>query len=213
MKKNYFTGFNEDTKFLTPKEIIDDGSTDSTKNFRREQNLYDHLHLKVIDTLQKYLDRCNANIVFQDADLEYDPHDLLKFENVFLKFKADGIIGSRFNYDKYTRSHSILNKIGNSFLTFIFNILHNTTFTDIYSCYFAFKKKLVNPSELKVEGFSQQAEILSKVIKNGSKFYEVPINYSGRLYSEGKKIRLSDGISIFFKILQYSRLFNPFKRI
>ena len=69
------------------------------------------------------LDKCNGEyIVFQDADLEYDPHDLLKFENVFLKFKADGIIGSRFNYDKYTRSHSILNKIGNSFLTFILEI-------------------------------------------------------------------------------------------
>ena len=79
-------------------------------------------------------------IVFQDADLEYDPNDLLKFEEVFLKFNADGIIGSRFTYDKYTRSHSILNKIGNFTLTFLFNILYNTTFTDIYSCYFAFKK-------------------------------------------------------------------------
>ena len=65
------------------------------------------------------LDKCNGEyIVFQDADLEYDPHDLLKFEDVFLKFKADGIIGSRFNYDKYTRSHSILNKIVSNLIRF-----------------------------------------------------------------------------------------------
>ena len=38
----------------------------------------------------------------------------------------------------------ILNKIGNTILTLVFNLLYNTTFTDIYSCYFAFKKDLLN---------------------------------------------------------------------
>ena len=126
-------------------------------------------------------------VVIQDADLEYDPNDLLKFEEVFLKFNADGIIGSRFNYDKFTRSHSILNKIGNYILTLIFNILYNTTFTDIYSCYFAFKKELINANNLNVKGFAQHAEILTKIIIKGNKFYEVPINYNGRNTAEGKK--------------------------
>ena len=134
-------------------------------------------------------------VVFQDSDLEYDPIDLLKFEEVFLKFNADGIIGSRFRYDKYTRSHSILNKLGNYILTFVFNILYNTTFTDIYSCYFAFKKKLINSNDITTEGFTQHAEILSKVIKTGSKFYEVPINYNGRSFLRGKKFV----IIIFFQ--------------
>ena len=119
----------KDTKFLKfQKEVIviDDGSTDGTKKILEEnKNLYDHLHSNksnrgkgAIKIVKIGLDRCNGEyIVFQDADLEYDlfTHDLLKFEDVFLKFKADVIIGSRFNYDKYTRSHSILNKIGNSF--------------------------------------------------------------------------------------------------
>ena len=136
------------------------------------------------------LNNCSGEyVVFQDADLEYDPSDLLKFEEVFLKFNADGIIGSRFNYDKYTRSHSILNKIGNYILTFIFNILYNTPCTDIYSCYFAFNKKSINFDNLKVNGFAQHAEILCKVIKSGSRFYEVPINYNGRNIVEGKKNR------------------------
>ena len=174
----------KDTKFLKfQKEIIviDDGSTDGTKKILEEnKNLYDHLYSNKSNkgkgaAVKIGLDKCNGEyIVFQDADLEYDPHDLLKFENVFLKFKADGIIGSRFNYDKYTRSHSILNKIGNSFLTFIFNILHNTTFTDIYSCYFAFKKKLINSSELKVEGFSinrpKSFQKLSRMVQNFMKY-------------------------------------------
>ena len=49
------------------------------------------------------------------------------FEKIFTEFDADGVIGSRFVYSSYTRSHNILNKIGNSFLTLIFNILYKNT--------------------------------------------------------------------------------------
>ena len=118
-----------------------------------------------------------------------------------LDFDADGVIGSRFNYSDYTRTHNLLNKLGNMTLTFIFNVLYNTTFTDIYSCYFAFKKRLLNIDELRTTGFEQHAEILCKVIKNGDKFYEVPISYNGRNYSEGKKIRAYHFFTVLFQIL------------
>ena len=87
-------------------------------------------------------------------------------------------------------------------LTLVFNLLYNTTFTDIYSCYFAFKKDLLNVSELKTEGFEQHAEILCKVIKKGNKFYEVPISYNGRSYSEGKKIRAHHFFSVLLQIIR-----------
>ena len=200
-----------DIKFLRfEKEIIvvDDGSNDSTpKLLLDNKKLYKSLYTNKSNlgkgaAVKIGLNNCTGEyVVFQDADLEYDPNDLLKFEEVFLKFNADGIIGSRFNYDKYTRSHSAINKIGNYFLTFIFNILYNTTFTDIYSCYFAFKSKLINHETLRINGFAQHAEILTKVIRNGSKFYEVPINYNGRNISEGKKIRFYHFFPVFFQIL------------
>ena len=84
------------------------------------------------------LNASGSHVTFQDADLEYDPADFKKFEKIFSDFNADGVIGSRFVYSNYTRSHNILNKIGNTLLTLVFNLLYNTTFTDIYSCYFAF---------------------------------------------------------------------------
>ena len=121
--------------------------------------------------------------------MEYDPLDINKFIKIINRFKPDLIIGSRFNYSEYTRSHNFLNKLGNELITFIFNLLYNTTFTDIYSCYACFKKDLLDEGNLKTKGFEQHAEILCKVIKKGEKFYEVPISFNGRTHKEGKKIR------------------------
>ena len=84
----------------------------------------------------------------------------------------------------------------------LFNLLYNTTFTDIYSCYFAFKKDLLNAHELRTEGFEQHAEILCKVMRKGNKFYEVPINYNGRNYSEGKKIKPHHFFLVLFQIIR-----------
>ena len=189
--------------------VIDDGSTDqSRKLLENNKHLFDKLLVndtnrgKGFSVKKGISNASGTHIIFQDADLEYDPADFKKFEKIFLDFNADGIIGSRFVYSNYTRSHNILNKIGNTVLTFIFNLLYNTTFTDIYSCYFAFKKNLFNAHELRTEGFEQHAEILCKVIKKGNKFYEVPISYNGRNISEGKKIKPQHFFLALFQIIR-----------
>ena len=189
--------------------VIEDGSTDqSRKLLENNKNLFNKILFNEKNKGKGYsvkkgiLNASGTHIIFQDSDFEYDPVDFKKFEKIFLDFNADAIIGSRFIYSNYTRSHNILNKIGNKILTLIFNILYNTTFTDIYSCYFSFKKELLNAEELKTEGFEQHAEILCKVIKKGNKFYEVPISYNGRSYSEGKKIRPHHFFLVLFQILR-----------
>ena len=128
--------------------VIDDGSTDqSRKLLENNKHLFDKLLVNETNkgkgfSIKKGIQNTSGtHIIFQDADLEYDPADYKKFEKIFSDFDADGIIGSRMIYSDYTRSHNILNKIGNGIITIIFNLLYNTTFTDIYSCYFAFKKK------------------------------------------------------------------------
>ena len=176
--------------------VIDDGSTDGSKKLLEDnKNLYSKLLInetnkgKGFSVKKGILSSSGTHIIFQDADFEYDPSEFIKFEKIFVDFDADGIIGSRFVYSNYTRSHYILNKFANKLITLIFNLLYNTTFTDVYSCYFAFKKNLLDGESLRTEGFEQHAEILCKVIKKGNKFYEVPISYNGRSYKEGKKIR------------------------
>ena len=93
--------------------------------------------------------------------------------------------------------------MGNKFITFLFNIVNNTTFTDIYSCYVVFKTNLINPKELSTSGWEQQAEILSKVVSRGRSFYEVPVNYYGRTYEEGKKIKTIDFFRYTYNIIRY----------
>jgi len=188
--------------------VIDDGSTDQSKKIlENNKDLYDKLLVnennkgKGFAVKKGIANSSGSHIIFQDADLEYNPEDFNKFIKIFIKFDADGIIGSRFIYSEYTRSHNILNKIGNKFLTFVFNILYNTTFTDIYSCYFAFKKNLIDANELRTVGFEQHAEILSRVIKRGKKFYEVPISYNGRNYLEGKKIKFYHFFIVLYQII------------
>ena len=189
--------------------VIDDGSTDQARKLlESNKNLYDKLLVNESNkgkgfSIKKGISNASGtHIIFQDADLEYNPADYNKFEKIFVDFDADGIIGSRFVYSNYTRSHNILNKIGNTILTFVFNLLFNTTFTDIYSCYFAFKKSLLNIEELRTNGFEQHAEILCKVIKKGNKFYEVPISYNGRNNSEGKKIKPHHFFLVLFEIIR-----------
>ena len=188
--------------------VINDGSTDKTKELL-EQNR--NLFSKLINnernsgkgfSVKEGLKVASGDyIIFQDADLEYDPIEFKKFIKVCRQFDADLILGSRFIYSEYTRSHNILNKIGNHILTFIFNIFYNTTFTDIYSCYLCYKKILIDPNNLKSNGFDQHAEILCKAVKKGKKFYEVPISYNGRTHEEGKKIKFYHFFSVVFRII------------
>ena len=195
------------TKYEYEIIVINDSSVDNTKQIlEKNKNLYTILinntnNLGKGGSIKKGLELAKGSyIFFQDGDNEYDPKDFEKFFYVIHNFDPDCIIGSRFKFTDYIRSHYFFNKIGNFLITNFFNLLNNTTFTDIYSCYFVFKRELIDPKLLNTKGFEQQAEILSRVVKNGKKFYEVPINYNGRTFEEGKKIKFKD----FFIFLDFS---------
>jgi hypothetical protein len=91
--------------------------------------------------------------------------------------------------------------LGNQIITLFFNLLHNTTFTDIYSGFIIFKRSLLGQRRLLFKSWGQQAEILSLLIQKSEKNFETPIPYYGRTYAEGKKIRFSALFNVISAIL------------
>tara|TARA_B100001996_G_scaffold351661_1_gene311860 strand:- start:1507 stop:2196 length:690 start_codon:yes stop_codon:yes gene_type:complete len=193
--------------------VVDDCSTDNSKNLLNENR---DLFSKLVE-LDKNLGKGGAvreglkhatgeYVLFQDGDLEYNPKDYGKIFRMLHEFKADVVIGSRFLSPEYTRVHYFFHKVGNKSITLLFNLLYNTTFTDIYSCYLCFRRELINPNKLKSDGWAQQAEILGSAVKSSKIHYEVPISYSGRTFVEGKKIKARHTLGVVLMILK-KRLF------
>jgi glycosyltransferase involved in cell wall biosynthesis len=141
-------------------------------------------------------------VLFQDADLEYDPSDYQKLFLPVQRFDADVVIGSRFMAPEYVRVYYFWHQVGNRLITSLFNILNNTTFTDIYSCYLLYRRSLLAPEELEADGWDQHAEILCRAVSRARVYYEVPISYHGRTYDEGKKIRGKHAIAVLLMILR-----------
>ena len=186
--------------------VINDGSTDKTKKIIDDHvnlsNKVKHLEFnqgKGKAILEGLKISTKDYIFFQDADLEYDPNDLLKFISMVDSFQADFIIGSRFIGEKRSILH-FWHMVGNKIITFIFNLLNNTVFTDIYCCYFLFSKKNLPINDLKSKGWGQQAEILTYLSKNSKKIFETSVNYDGRNYLEGKKIRYYHIVEVIYWI-------------
>lgn len=188
--------------------VVDDGSKDRTVELlRAKPNLYDKLIQMPKNGGKGAAVRAGLSaatgefILFQDADLEYSPKDYGAILLPVREFDTDIVIGSRFLAPPFLRVAYFWHKVGNRFITFFFNIVNNTTFTDIYTCYFLFRRSLVPPTDLKTNGWEQQAEILTMAVKRGTVYYEVPISYHGRTYEEGKKIRAYHVLSVLRAII------------
>ena len=91
----------------------------------------------------------------------------------------------------------------NHVLTIFSNILFNQNLSDAHTCYKAFDANFFKKIKLKEKDFAFCPEITAKISKLGIKIHEVPIDYSGRSYEEGKKISIYDGFRAIYVLLKY----------
>ncbi len=196
-----------------PKELVlvDDGSTDGSLDMLDE--LEKEGNIRVLRhqgnrgkgaALKTGFDGCRGHIVvIQDADLEYDPKDFQKLLKPFFEANADVVYGSRFLVGEYERVRLFFHYMGNRFLTFLSNITTGLNLTDMETCYKAFRREVLSDITIESRKFTVEPELTAKVARLKLRVFEVPINYSGRSYDEGKKITWRDGVAAVWAIFYY----------
>lgn len=200
-----------DVELEMEKEIIliDDGSTDGTREIL--ENLeYPNVKVKLLEknqgkgaALRTGFSLATGDfVIIQDADLEYDPREYPILLTPLLDGRADAVYGSRF----LGGPHRVLffwHYIGNKMLTTLSNILSNLNLTDMETCYKVFRKETLDKLTLKSKRFGIEPEITIKLAKQKCRIYEVPISYSGRDYTEGKKIGWKDGVAAIYHLIRF----------
>ncbi|MHC4712784.1 MAG: glycosyltransferase family 2 protein [Planctomycetota bacterium] len=193
------------------KEIIavDDFSTDGTREILQDmidpevRVFYHDVNKGKGAALRTGFDQVKGDIVIiQDADLEYNPREYFRLIRPILEGKADVVYGSRF----IGESHRVLffwHYIGNRFLTLLSNTFTNLNLTDMETCYKVFRASLLEDIKVRSKRFGVEPELTAKFARKRCRIYEIPISYSGRDYSEGKKIGWKDGFSAIWNIIKF----------
>jgi len=192
--------------------LVDDRSTDGTRELLQSTKFDGRVKLLLHDNnmgkgaaLRTGLKNVSQDVaVIQDADLEYDPNEFNDMIRPIADGVADVVYGSRLSGGKPQRVHLFWHRMGNDFLTFLTNLLYNTTLSDMETCYKMFKKEVISKIDIKSNDFSVEPELTAKILKNKSlRIYEMPISYYGRNYAEGKKINWTHGFGALWTLLKY----------
>lgn len=190
--------------------LVDDGSTDGTSQTLQQLSLFPEVVLLTHTVnrgkgaaLQTGFEYAQGRfVIVQDADLEYDPADILRVIEPLQKGHSDVVYGSRY-LENARQDPSRLHRFGNWALTTCSNLLTGHRLTDMETCYKAFRRDLLQQIHIEQDRFGFEPEITAKLARRGVTIREVGISYACRSRQEGKKIGWRDLFSALYCILRY----------
>lgn len=188
--------------------VVDDGSTDGTREYLRSLELGDAVKIvfhernqgkgAAIRTALQHADGRFSAIL--DADLEYAASDLGPLLQPLLSGDAKVVFGSRAWTSQ--ASFSFWYVVGNKAVTFATNLLYNSWISDVMTCHKAMSTELFRSLPLRERGFAIEPEIAARLLRSGVRIHEVPITYRARSRDEGKKLTSVDGLRVLKTLLR-----------
>jgi len=194
--------------------IVNDGSNDDTAEILNKIRVNYSSLVRVLknkknmgkgSSIRRALEVVSGDfIIIQDADLEYEPEDILRMIEFSNKHNAPVVFGSRFLSGKKISFHYLVNYS----LTLFTNLLFKSHLTDMETCYKLCKLDLIRNLNLRSKRFEIEPEITTGLLKRKIDIMEIPISYRGRSYHRGKKITWVDGLRAVHTLLKSKFLSN-----
>jgi glycosyltransferase involved in cell wall biosynthesis len=191
--------------------FIDDGSSDRTPLILK--NLQNQFNFRFIDKKQNagkgaavitgIKEATGDLIVIQDADFEYDPHDISNLVKPLIENRCDVVYGSRFKKNS-PQVHRTYHYFVNRFLTVLSNLLSGIYLTDMETCYKLFRADLIKSMNLTSNRFGIEVEMTAYIAKTSARIHELPIAYYPRTRLQGKKINWKDGVAALFHLVRFN---------
>jgi len=183
--------------------VVDDGSTDGTRDLLAQMRVPG---LRVIEheqnrgkggAIRTALAAATGDaVIFQDADLEYDPQDYTRLWDLIVRGQAQVVYGVRDLSDQ-----ALTRRLGNQFLTWATNLLYGTRLRDMETCYKMITMPIAQTLDLQANRFDMEPEITAKIVRAGHTIHQVPISYQPRVIRKLSPWR--DGWPALWTLIKY----------
>ena len=191
--------------------VVNDGSKDRTSQVlepfvRQGVKVFHQANAGKTAALMRGIKECAGDIILiQDADLEYDPAQYPLLLTPILNKEAQVVYGSRFL--GVIEGMEPVNRFANVISNRTFSLLWGTRMTDINTCYKVFTREAFEGIDIVSSNFAFETEVTVKFLQKGLAIKEVPIHYVARSRGQGKKIRWSTAMEMYWPIIKYR--FSP----